>query len=132
MFLVLVEAQNWMQFSSCHLLSGEQRKRVTSLNWVDPAAQDTVSYLCYTSAWLAYDQLVVCQDLEVLLCRSAFQLAGPLCVLIPQLFLPKYRTLHFRDSPAGSVLQPEYLWMAAQVPGASDIPTGLGLKNTVY
>lgn len=28
--------------------------------------------------------------------------------------------------------RPEYLWMAAQLPGASDIPTGFGLKNTVY
>lgn len=63
---------------SCKL---EQRKRVTSLNSADPAAQDTVSYLWHTSVWPAYGQLVIHLDLEVFLCRSAFQLASLLDIL---------------------------------------------------
>ncbi|KAJ7398160.1 hypothetical protein BTVI_127622 [Pitangus sulphuratus] len=44
------EAQNWIQSSTCDL-SAEQRKRITSLNLVDPAVQDTVGLPCYKGAW---------------------------------------------------------------------------------
>lgn len=54
---------------------------------------------------------------------------SPVCTE-PLVFLPKYRTLHFCDNPACSVLQPN--WMAAQPPGPSDIPTGFGLKSTMH
>lgn len=126
MLLVLVEAQNWMQFSSCEL---GQRKRVISLNSADPVAQDSflpLVHQCLAGSWSAW-----CppgpSGPSVQICLPA----SFLCVLIPRLFLPKYCTQHSCDSPACSVLKPKYLWMAAQPPGPSDIPTGFDLKNTV-
>lgn len=77
-------------------------------------AQDAVSHPHYHSTWLAYIQLTVYQDPQVLLCRPAPQ---PLCsqttllqgFISPQAQEFTFALTQFHRVAVGSLLQPAYV-----------------------